>query len=75
MRTVKYYAYIKNSKVLDDYMQFHCYLQQCKKHAYMENRDIFDVSKIDLPLQKSKIGLFATKNDFKMCQVSLPFRV
>ena len=26
-----------------------------KKHVYMGNSDIFDVSKIDLPLQKTKL--------------------
>ena len=46
----------------------------------MENRDIFevyvifvDIRNIDLPLQKTKIGLFSTKNDFKVYQVSYPF--
>ena len=29
-----------------------------------------NVSKIDLPLPKTKIGLFSTKNDFKVSQVS-----
>ena len=41
MKNVKYYAYIKNRKVLSNYIQYSCFLQQC-------NNGKAHVSKIDL---------------------------
>ena len=47
-----------------------------KTETFSEYYVIFaDVNKIDLPLWKTKTALFSTKNDLKVCQVSLPFPV
>ena len=65
-------------------MQFHCYLEQYNKEnmfiwkigTFLQYYVIFvKVSKIVIPLQKINVHLFATKNNCKVCQVSLSFHI